>query len=62
MKKLIPVWDNRQLIGHAYDITSARRVVSKLLQNIPTGWKITVRERNTEIINLPAGFVFSVHP
>lgn len=57
-----PIWNHRELIGHASTATGARRVIAGLLQTIPPGWKITVRERDTTVIDLPAGFVFSVHP
>jgi uncharacterized protein YbdZ (MbtH family) len=33
-----------------------------LLQHIPKGWRITVQHRDTSIIHLPAGWVYSVHP
>jgi hypothetical protein len=33
-----------------------------MLQHIPKGWKITVRERDTSITDLPPGFIYSVHP
>ena len=59
---MLPIWDNRQLIGHAASAQAAQRIVRGLLQTIPPGWKITVRERDTTLIDLPAGFVFSVHP
>ena len=60
--RLKPIWNNRQLVGHAASAAAARRIVAGLLQTVPPGWKITVRERDTALIDLPAGFIFSVHP
>ena len=59
---MIPVYDNRTIIGYASTKTQAEKTVKKLLQTIPKGWKISVRMRDTSIIDLPAGWVYSVHP
>jgi hypothetical protein len=56
------IYDNRTAIGKAKTAKQAEKIIRKLLQHIPNGWKITVFERNTAIINLPAGWVYSVHP
>jgi uncharacterized protein YbdZ (MbtH family) len=37
-------------------------VVRSRLQTIPAGWTVSVRARDTSIIDLPAGWVYSVHP
>jgi len=43
-------------------LKQAEKIIKGLLQTIPKGWKVTVRERDTSIIDLPAGFVYSIHP
>lgn len=58
----IPIWDHRHKIGEAKSEEHAKRKIAGILQNIPSGWKITVRERDTNLINLPAGYIFSIHP
>jgi hypothetical protein len=59
---MIPIFDHRNIVGHAKTKKQAERVLRDLLQHIPIGWRITVRERDTSIIHLPAGWVYSVHP
>lgn len=59
---MIPVFDNRQIIGHAATAKAAARLIKKSLQNIPKGWKVSVKARNTSVIDLPAGWVYSIHP
>lgn len=58
----IPIWDHRQKIGEAKNEEHAKRKIAGTFQNIPKGWKITVRERDTNLIDLPAGYIFSIHP
>ena len=62
MKHTMPIYDNRQVIGQASTAKQAQRIVKGLLQVIPKGWTVTVLERDTDIIDLPAGWVYSVHP
>ncbi len=59
---MTPIFDNRQIVGHAKTAAQAARIVRSLLQHTPKGWKVSVRMRDTSIIDLPAGWVFSVHP
>lgn len=59
---LQPIFDNRTIIGYAKTAKQAERIVKSLLQTVPLGWKVTVRARNTDIVNLPAGWIYSVHP
>lgn len=61
MKK-IPIYDHRTVVGHASSVKDAEKVLRGILQHIPKGWKITVKERDTSIIDLPPGFIYSVHP
>jgi len=56
------IYDNREIIGQAKTAKQAQRIIQNLLQNIPAGWKVTVRQRDTSIIDLPAGWIYSVHP
>lgn len=61
MKK--PIFNHRTIIGYATNAKQAEMLLNKMLKgSINTGWKITVRERDTSIIDLPAGFVYSIHP
>jgi hypothetical protein len=57
-----PIFDNRQIVGHAKTAAQAKRILANALQTIPKGWKISVRMRDTSIIDLPAGWIYSVHP
>lgn len=57
-----PIFDNRMIVGYASTAKQAARVVRGLLQTIPHGWRVTARLRDTSIIDLPEGWVYSVHP
>lgn len=59
---MTPIYDNRTIVGYAETPKQAVRVLKRLLQTVPPNWKITVKERDTAIIDLPAGFIYSVHP
>ena len=58
----LPIFDNRQIVGYASTEKQAEKIVKGLLQTIPKGWRVSVKMRDTAIINLPAGWVYSVHP
>jgi hypothetical protein len=58
----LPVWDHRTLLGSARSAAQAERLVRSRLQSIPRGWVVSAWSRDTSIIDLPAGWVFSVHP
>ena len=58
----IPIWDHRTVIGSAATAAQAARVVRSRLQTIPAGWTVSVRARDTSIVQLPAGWVYIVHP
>ena len=62
MLKKTPIYDNRQIVGYASTPKAAEKLLRGTLQHIPKGWRITVRDRDTSIIALPPGFVYSVHP
>jgi len=57
-----PIYDNRNIVGYASTPKAAERLLRDMLQHIPKGWKITVRERDTSIIDLPPRFIYSIHP
>lgn len=57
-----PIYDHRRLVGYAKTSKQAERVLRKMLQHIPPGWKISVKERDCSVVDLPPGFVYSVHP
>lgn len=59
---MLPIYDNRFIVGHAKTAKQAQKIVSSLLQHIPKGWKVSVRLRDTSIVDLPVGWVYSVHP
>ena len=59
---MFPIFDNRQIIGYAKTAKQAQSMVEKMLQHTPKGWRVTVRMRNTDIIDLPAGWIYSVQP
>ena len=57
-----PIFDHRTVIGYASNPKQAQKIIRKLLQTVPRGWRITVKERDTSLIDLPSGYVYSVHP
>lgn len=57
-----PIYDNRLIVGYASSKLAAEKLLRQTLQHIPKGWKIVVQERDTSIIDLPAGFIYSVKP
>ena len=59
---MLPIYDNRLIVGYAKTIKQAKNFLKDNLQTIPKGWKITVQLRNTDIVNLPIGWIYSVHP
>jgi len=62
MTKKTPIYDHRAIVGYASTPKTAEKLLRDMLQHIPTGWKITVGVRDTSIIDLPPGFIYSVHP
>lgn len=59
---MLPIYDNRTVVGYASTKAQAEKTVRKLLQTIPNGWKVTAKMRDTTIVDLPAGWIYSVHP
>lgn len=59
---MIPIFDNRAIVGYARNCKHAQRILKVLLQNVPSGWTIDVKERDVSIVDLPPGFIYSVHP
>jgi hypothetical protein len=57
-----PIYNNREILGYAKNATQAKKILKKTLQHIPKNWVISVRLRDTSLINLPEGFIYSVHP
>ncbi len=57
-----PIFDHRTIIGYAKSSKQAQKIIVGLYQSIPRGWKVSVVERDTSIIDLPSGFIFSIHP
>lgn len=59
---MMPIYDNRMIIGYAKTQAQAKKLILSKLQTIPKGWTVSVKPRNTDIIDLPNGWVYSVHP
>ena len=57
-----PIFDHRSVVGYARNEKQAKKIIKDRLQSIPKGWKVSVRFRDCSIIDLPPGFVYSVHP
>lgn len=58
----MPIYDHRVIVGYASSSKQAEKIVKGLLQTMPKGWRVSVKQRNTALIDLPAGWVYSVHP
>jgi len=60
----LPVWNNRELVGHASSINAARRLILSQ-QSIPNAvMSLAVWERPKHIqdlLDLPAGYVYAWH-
>jgi hypothetical protein len=54
-----PIFDNRSIIGYASTITGAAKQIRKLI-DIDKRAKLHVWIRDTSIIDLPPGFVYSI--
>lgn len=59
---MMPIYNNREIIGYAKNPKHAKTVIRKQLSTITKGWTISVGIRDTTIINLPDGFIYSIHP
>lgn len=59
---MMPIYDNRKIVGYARTAKQAQKIVASLLQHTPKGWRVSIRMRDTSIIDLPSGWVYSVHP
>lgn len=61
-KTFLPIWNNRELVGHAGSTASAKRILKRVL-NMPEMFNIGVWQRSQEtqeLLQLPAGFAYSV--
>ena len=56
-----PIFNHRELLGYARTKKQAEKIVRNLV-NVNNGWKVTVSDRDTRIIDLPEGYVYSIHP
>ena len=59
---MLPIWNHRNLVGYASTQKQVQRIIYSTFQTIPSGWKVTVKRRDTAIIDLPDGWIFSIHP
>jgi len=58
----MPIWNNRELVGHASSVASAKRLLKKTLTIHPM-FELSVWERSPamqEILGLPAGYVYAI--
>jgi len=53
------IYNHREIIGYAKTAKQAKKIIAKTI-TVTKGFEIAVFERNTEITNLPSGFVYSV--
>ena len=54
-----PIFDHRAVIGHASTLKGAARQI-KSIAHVDEHAKLHVWQRDTSIIDLPAGFVFAI--
>lgn len=58
----LPIWNNRELVGHASSVKSAERILRKILAIHPimslSVWRRP--EHLQEMLGLPDGFVYAV--
>lgn len=60
--KKLPIWNNRELVGHASSVKSAERILRKLLTIHPM-MSLSVWRRSEdmqEMLGLPDGFVYAI--
>ncbi len=56
----LPIFDHRRIIGFASSAKQAKSIVKSSLSSIPAGFEISVRLRDTSVVDLPEGFVYCV--
>lgn len=56
---MMPIWNNREKVGEAATAQAARRKLRKIL-DIKPGFVLHVWQRQTDIVNLPSGWVYSI--
>ena len=56
---LQPVYNNRHLLGHASTIKQAEKLIKKTI-DVDKRSRLHVWQRDTSIIDLPAGFVYAI--
>ena len=55
----LPIYNHREIVGYAGSKASAEKIIRKTIF-VDKRARLHVWERNTDIIDLPAGFVFGV--
>ena len=58
----LPIWNNRECLGHASSIDGARRVILSSHSYPNNAFTLAVWERSKhiqEILDLPAGYVYA---
>jgi len=56
----LPVYDHRLIIGYAKSAQAAQRLARQAHQGIPSGFQVVARRRDTSIIDLPEGWIYSI--
>ena len=56
---ITPIFDHRTIIGYAATLAGAAKVIHRII-DVDKRAKLHVWQRDTSIIDLPAGFVFAI--
>lgn len=57
---MLPVYDHRLIIGYAKSAQAAQRLARQAHQGTPSGFQVVARRRDTSIIDLPEGWIYSI--
>jgi alkylated DNA nucleotide flippase Atl1 len=55
-----PIFNHREIVGYASTAAQAAKIVKKTYQHIAPGFRVIAKQRDTSIVDLPAGWVFSI--
>jgi hypothetical protein len=57
--KPMPIWDHRMIVGYARTRKQAEKILKKEM-NIHPLFNLKVFKRDTDLIDLPAGWVYAI--
>lgn len=57
--KPMPIWDHRMIVGYARSKKQAEKILKKEM-NIHPLFNLKVFKRDTEVVDLPAGWVYTI--